>query len=266
MFKRISICLFLFHFLLHGLAFSWDAKVVGVSDGDTITVLSADKKQIKIRLYGIDCPEKHQAFGQKTKKFTSDMVFGKSVEIKPVSTDRYGRTVAWVSLIGHKGPTLNEELLQAGLAWHYKKYSNDHTLSIYEQYAKGEKIGLWSDPNPIPPWDFRRGIVSTANIPKPAPKIKAYSPPRATPTSRRYGTSISTTSTRQLHELSPSAQSLSNFSETAINSGRFHGNSNSFIFHSSDCRHYNCKACTKYFETREDAIRAGYRPCEICNP
>jgi endonuclease YncB( thermonuclease family) len=262
MFKRIFIYLFLFNFLLHGLAFSWDAKVVGVSDGDTITVLSADEKRTKIRLYGIDCPEKHQAFGQKAKKFTSDMVFGKSVEIKSVTTDRYGRTVAWVSMSGHKGPTLNEELLQAGLAWHYKKYSTDQTLGIHEQYAKGEKIGLWSDPNPIPPWDFRRGVVSIANVPMPAPKVKTYSPPRASSTSRHYGTSIITTPTNRHYEIAPSAQSASN----SIDSGPFHGNNDSFIFHSSDCRFFNCNTCTEYFVTRQEAMSAGYSPCKICNP
>ncbi len=76
-------------------AWAWSGKVVGVSDGDTITVLR-DKKPQKIRLYGIDCPEKRQPFANKAKQFTSELVLGKSVEVEPVATDRYGRTVAFV--------------------------------------------------------------------------------------------------------------------------------------------------------------------------
>ena len=87
-------------------ATSWRGKVVGVSDGDTITVMHHDKGE-KIRLYGIDCPEKRQAFGKRAKQFTSNMVFGKNVEVRPVTTDRYGRTIAWVYVDGHDGtPTV----------------------------------------------------------------------------------------------------------------------------------------------------------------
>lgn len=81
--------------LLPGISFGWQGKVVGVSDGDTITVLH-DRRNEKIRVYGIDCPENGQNFGQKAKKFTSDKVIGKTVEIEPVTTDRHGRTVALV--------------------------------------------------------------------------------------------------------------------------------------------------------------------------
>ena len=95
---------------------AWIGKVVGVSDGDTITVMH-DGMAEKIRLYGIDCPEKRQAFGKRAKQFTSSMVFGRIVEAKPITTDRYGRTIAWIYF---DGACLNEELLKAGLAWHYK--------------------------------------------------------------------------------------------------------------------------------------------------
>ena len=88
---------------------SWSGKVVGVADGDSITVMHNGKGE-KIRLYGIDCPEKQQAFGNKAKQLTSQMVFKKIVKVKPVTTDRYGRTVAWVSC---DGKSLNESLLKA---------------------------------------------------------------------------------------------------------------------------------------------------------
>ncbi len=81
------------------------------------------------------------------------MVFGKHVEIKPVDQDRYGRTVAWVYV---DGKNLNEELVKAGLAWHYKKYSSDQSLANMENQARKIKIGLWVDPEAIAPWTFRR--------------------------------------------------------------------------------------------------------------
>ncbi len=151
---RIKIFLILFLCLLiPSFTWAWPGEVVGVADGDTITVLR-DKTSIKIRLYGIDCPEKRgQAFGKKAKQFTSKMVFGKHVEIKPVDQDRYGRTVAWVYV---DGKNLNEELVKAGLAWHYKKYSSDQSLANMENQARKIKIGLWVDPEAIAPWTFRR--------------------------------------------------------------------------------------------------------------
>jgi micrococcal nuclease len=81
------------------------------------------------------------------------MVFGKLVEVKPTITDRYGRTVAWVYV---DNICLNEELLRAGLAWHYKKYSQDTKLAVLENEARDKKIGFWSDKNSVPPWEWRR--------------------------------------------------------------------------------------------------------------
>ena len=137
----------------------WQGKVVGVSDGDTITVMNHGRGE-RIRLYGIDCPEKRQAFGKRAKQFTSDMVFGKNVEVRPVTTDRYGRTVAWVYV---NRTCLNEELLKAGLAWHYKRYSTERHLAQLENEARAARTGLWSDPHAIPPWDFRRGKTSVTS-------------------------------------------------------------------------------------------------------
>jgi micrococcal nuclease len=87
------------------------------------------------------------------KQFTSNMVFGKIVEVMSVDKDRYGRTIASVYV---NGASLNKELLRAGLAWHYKHYSKDRDLAILEGEARANKIGLWSGPNPIPPWKWRR--------------------------------------------------------------------------------------------------------------
>jgi len=142
--------------LCPGNCFGWQGKVVAVSDGDTITVLH-DGKGEKIRVYGIDCPEKGQDFGQKAKKFTSDKVYGKTVEIDPVTTDRHGRTVALVFFGG--GQNLSEELVDEGYAWVYRKYCSKPRCSQWlelEDRARKNKVGLWSLPNPIPPWDYRK--------------------------------------------------------------------------------------------------------------
>ena len=99
-------------------------------------------------------PKVLQAFGKRAKQFTSNMVYGKNVEVRPVTTDGYGRTIAWI-YVG--GTCVNEALLQAGLAWHYKRYSSERHLADLETKAKQGQVGLWSHPRPIAPWDFRHG-------------------------------------------------------------------------------------------------------------
>ena len=136
------------------LSWAWQGKVVGISDGDTISVLHEGKAE-KIRVYGVDCPESHQDFGQKAKQFTSSMVFGKVVEIQPKDTDRHGRTVGLVTL---DGKSLNEALVKAGMAWVYVKYCKEPFCTQWNQSqeeARSKRIGLWSIPNPTPPWEFR---------------------------------------------------------------------------------------------------------------
>jgi len=137
------------------LSWAWSGKVVGVADGDTITVLR-DKEQVRIRLYGIDTPEKGQAFGKKAKQFTSRMVFGKVVEVHQMDTDRYGRTVALVSV---DKQLLNKELVKAGLAWVYDRYCSEPICESWRNFqlrARMDKRGLWSDPDRIPLWEYRR--------------------------------------------------------------------------------------------------------------
>jgi micrococcal nuclease len=133
-------------------AHGWSGRVSAVADGDTLSVLQ-DGRAVKIRLYGIDCPEKHQAYGNRAHRFTSDFAFGKDVEVRPVDRDRYGRLIAWV-YVGSR--CLNEELLQAGYAWHFKRYSRDRHLAEIEMQARAARIGLWRDVEPIPPWEFRK--------------------------------------------------------------------------------------------------------------
>jgi micrococcal nuclease len=150
-------------------------KVVGVKDGDTI-VLLRNGEEVTVRLYGVDTPEKNQAYGQRAKQYTSDLVFGKNVRLLINNKDRYGRTVGTIIL--PDGRSLNEELIRNGFAWHYKEYSKDQNLANAEVDARRYKRGLWQDPNPIAPWDFRKNqrtgnaSANTANAPVPAGATK----------------------------------------------------------------------------------------------
>jgi len=133
---------------------NFTGKVVAVLDGDTIEVLTEDKQTVRIRLSNIDCPEKSQAYGMKAKQYTASLCFSKTVKVVSFGEDRYGRTLANVVL--EDGKILNEELLKHGFAWHYKRYSTDSKLADFETKAKTAKLGLWADPNPIAPWEFRK--------------------------------------------------------------------------------------------------------------
>ncbi|MDD5306737.1 MAG: thermonuclease family protein [Deltaproteobacteria bacterium] len=128
-------------------------EVVAVLDGDTIDVLSRGKAT-RVRLAGIDCPEKSQRFGMQAKKLASSLCFGRSVRVRATAVDRYGRTVGFVTL--PDGRSLNDEMLRAGLAWWYRDYSKDERLGALEREARLARRGLWVDPDPMPPWVWRR--------------------------------------------------------------------------------------------------------------
>lgn len=132
---------------------TFSGRVIGVADGDTITVLR-DKKPQKIRLSDIDCPEKKQAYGQKAKQFTSNLCYGKTVQLNVQGTDRYGRMIAQVKL--PNGNSLNQKIVAAGMGWAYKKYSKGTEFVALEEKARQGKTGLWSLAEPVPPWEFRK--------------------------------------------------------------------------------------------------------------
>ncbi len=135
------------------LAADFTGRVVGVSDGDTITVLHNGKGE-RIRLHGIDCPEKRQAFGKRAKQLTSNLVFGKTVTVQVLDRDRYGRTIGDVIL--PDGRVLNQELVKAGFAWWYRRYApDDETLAQLEREAREATRGLWADSHAVPPWEWR---------------------------------------------------------------------------------------------------------------
>lgn len=130
------------------------AKVIAISDGDTITVLLEGNIQKKLRLAEVDCPESGQAFGKNAKQFTSNQVFGKMISFIDTDIDRYGRTIAKVYYDG--GKYLSAELIKAGLGWWYYYYSKDKSLEELEKEAQIHKVGLWQDPSAIAPWEYRR--------------------------------------------------------------------------------------------------------------
>jgi micrococcal nuclease len=153
--KTRIVLVFVFSFLvLVTNSYSWDGKVVAITDGDTVVCLNGNNEQTKIRLFGIDAPEKKQAFGTKSRQFIADLVFGKIVDVSVVGTDRYGRTIA---RIFYKGKDAGLLSIQNGFAWHYKKYAPHETIyAEAQEWARENKLGLWVDADPVPPWEFRR--------------------------------------------------------------------------------------------------------------
>ena len=133
-------------------------RVVGVLDGDTIDVLTSEKRVERIRLMGIDAPEKRQAFGQKSKAHLSDLVFGSVVAVQWQHRDRNQRVIGKVLYSGHD---VNLAMIQAGLAWWYVQFQREQTVAdrglyeLSEKAARKKNIGLWADKRPTPPWEFR---------------------------------------------------------------------------------------------------------------
>ena len=146
-------------------------KVVGVSDGDTVTVLDANREQFKIRVSGIDAPEKAQPFGQRSKESMSALVFGKDVDVRWNKRDRYQRIVGKVMMADPncrmtqcpKTLDAGHTQVTVGLAWWYRKYAKEQSpedaqrYEVAEQEAKSRRVGLWADGQPTPPWDWRKG-------------------------------------------------------------------------------------------------------------
>jgi endonuclease YncB( thermonuclease family) len=134
-------------------------RVVGVADGDTLTALSPSFERVKCRLYGIDAPEKKQAFGQASKLSLSELSFGRAASIDIVGRDRYGRAICKIAVAG---VDVNKEQIARGMAWMYRRYAKDPTYSEAEGRAQSRRIGIWRDARPVPPWDFRRKPVRRA--------------------------------------------------------------------------------------------------------
>lgn len=128
-------------------------KVVAVKDGDTIEMMMG-KKAIRIRLFGVDSPEKGQPFGEKARQYTADLCYGKVVRLQQKDKDQYGRIVGEIFL--PDGSSLNARLIAAGFAWQYTEFSKDPEWAKAQEQAKLEKKGLWADKHPVAPWTWRK--------------------------------------------------------------------------------------------------------------
>ena len=133
----------------------YTGKVIAITDGDTIKILTSDKQQIKVRLANIDTPEKKQPYGQKAKKVLSDKIYGKQVSVEKVTTDRYKRMIGKVYLADRY---INAEMVADGYAWVYRKYNKDRHMLELERQAQEKGIGLWAlqEDQRIPPWEWRK--------------------------------------------------------------------------------------------------------------
>jgi len=203
-------------------------KVIGITDGDTLTVIDSKRQTLKVRLAGIDAPEKGQDFGVRAQQSLSELVYGKDVTLLSRKVDRYGRLVGKI-LIGSLDANL--EQIRRGFAWHYKEYESEQSASDRKDYRYAERlarlanVGLWSLPKPIEPSAFRsQGNQSIPTV---------FSPP----TSRSPGSA-----------------------------GAIIGNSNSLIYHMPGCHSYGKVAPQNrvYFATAQQAAAAGYRRARNC--
>ena len=134
-------------------------RVIAVADGDTVTVLDASRQQHRIRLVGIDAPERGQAFGNRARQHLADRVFQREVQVEYDKRDRYGRILGKIVL---DGEDINLMMVRDGMAWHYRQFQRDQRPADRALYADAEREaratgrGLWADAHPLPPWEFRR--------------------------------------------------------------------------------------------------------------
>ena len=129
-------------------------QVVRILDGDTFELLTDNKQTVKVRMNGIDAPEKNQAFGQKSKDHLGSLCFRRQVAVVYTGKDQYKRVLGTV--YNTSGQNINLRMVEDGMAWHFVRYSSDGQLAAAQRYARDNKKGLWSDPRAIAPWEFRR--------------------------------------------------------------------------------------------------------------
>jgi len=133
-------------------------RVVWVYDGDTVDVLTPSLDVVRVRLYGVDCPESEQPHGLMATLFVVWHTFLRHVEVRVMDRDRYGRTVGWLG-VPSKGKNLNSMLVEEGQAWVYEQYCKTRectALRLAEKQARQQRLGLWLDPDPTPPWEWRK--------------------------------------------------------------------------------------------------------------
>jgi endonuclease YncB( thermonuclease family) len=216
-------------------------RVIGISDGDTITVLDSSNTQHRIRLQGIDAPESRQPFGSRSRESLSALVFNREVRVEYNSRDRYQRILGKVLVDGRDA---NLEQIRAGMAWLYRQYADQLSAAdriAYdqaEQSARQARRGLWADADPTPPWDYRREGRST---------------------NTNNNTNVNSGNR-------PPTVSLTVTPNTQAQTGAIIGNRRSRIYHEPNCPNYNDVSPQNrvMFGSREEAERAGYRRARNC--
>ena len=224
--RSILLILSLF-LLLPSLAQALSGRVVAIADGDTLTVLTEAKEQVKVRINGIDAPEKKQPFGQASKANLSKLAYGRIAVLEGNKRDRYGRRVGKILIDGRD---VGLEQIRAGMAWHFKEYEREQSLEDRRVYAEAEnearhsRSGLWRDPSPTPPWEFRHPERAQSNKGNPTPV------PRS------------------------------------VEGAPILGNKNSNIYHRPGCPDYNRVSPKNSvpFHTAQEAEAAGYRRARNC--
>ncbi|WP_269514037.1 thermonuclease family protein [Brevundimonas subvibrioides] len=152
-------------------AVSFEARVVGITDGDTLTVVDAQNQQHTIRLAEIDAPERRQPWGDRSRQTLSTLAFGKTISVRQTDNDRYGRVVARLFV---DGSDINRTMVEQGASWAYRRYLTDRTLIAAETRARAQRVGLWSlsDAETVAPWEWRQGVREGSGL---APETAAAS-------------------------------------------------------------------------------------------
>lgn len=169
-----------------------EGRVVGIIDGDTLTLLTQENRQIKVRLSEIDAPESSQPYGDKAKKALSDLVFGKEVKVVNEGIDKYGRTIGRI-YVGDMD--VSAAMVSQGAAWVYRKYSRDLKLLNLESFAKNSGQGIWKLPEDqrVPPWEWRHTEPAKTTVQTPVPaslppaRVEIPPPPKPEPSSAASG-------------------------------------------------------------------------------
>lgn len=224
---------------------TFSGRVVAVTDGDTLGVLRSGK-EVKVRLHGIDAPESGQAFGATAKQFASEKTFGKIVTVRVTDTDRYGRLVGEVTLVG--GTSLNEQLVKNGLAWWYHQYgAKERVLAEAEIDARAARRGLWADANPTPPWAFRHPDANRA-----AGEVAGRA---VDPTPTQPSAPFRSASPAQPVPTPPTAPEPRASTVYLTRTGS--------KYHAAGCRSLRRSMIPVSLES---ARSQGYGPCSLCNP
>lgn len=238
-------------FLRPALAQTITGKVVGVQEGDTLTVLTADRAQVEVRLHGIDAPDLRQPFGARAKQVLSGLTLGRPVEVVARYTDRSGRTVGEVFVTGAdpKSINVNQAMVARGMAFWFRQYApRESALAALEAEARTARRGLWIDRNPTPPWAWRNG--SSAGASRATAARKPATPRRTTPS----GATRRPIASPEPRVSDPVSVPLSDTVYITYKGVKYH--------------QLGCEGLSRsqYPISRKNAEARGYKPCGLCRP